>query len=159
MWHLTACKISAGLSFFKWKKKIFYRISELMLATLIQRYDTKSFHFKNERLNEIYRLSISFINFLNLSWITTCLFLRNMETLCMINYIIVRIKSLIQYMFCELLCSLLTSRKHAYIILTPLNPTLYSKTEVYRGNTLFFLISAQKHRLWVLVRTASPRRF
>ena len=34
------------------EKKIFYRISELMLATLIQRYDTKSFHFKNERLNE-----------------------------------------------------------------------------------------------------------
>ena len=26
----------------------FNRISELMLATLIQRYDKKSFHFKNE---------------------------------------------------------------------------------------------------------------
>ena len=35
---------------------IFYRISELMLPTLIQRYDKtikKSFHFKNERLTEI----------------------------------------------------------------------------------------------------------
>ena len=32
---------------------IFYGISELMLATLIQRYDKKSFHFKNERLIEI----------------------------------------------------------------------------------------------------------
>ena len=28
-----------------------------MLPTLIQRYDKKSFHFKNERLNEFYRLS------------------------------------------------------------------------------------------------------
>ena len=35
----------------------FYCISELMLATLIQRYDKESFHFKNERLNEIHRLS------------------------------------------------------------------------------------------------------
>ena len=31
---------------------------------------------------------------------------------------------------------------------------LYSKTRVYRG-IHYFLISAQKHRLWVLVRTAS----
>ena len=50
------------------------------------------------------------------------------------------------------------SRKHAYIILTPLNPTLHSKTGVYRVY-IIFLISAQKHRLWVLVRTASARRF
>ena len=28
-----------------WNEKIFYRISELMLPTLIQRYDKKSFHF------------------------------------------------------------------------------------------------------------------
>ena len=32
---------------------IFYHISELMLATLIQRYDKKLFHFKYERLTEI----------------------------------------------------------------------------------------------------------
>ena len=50
MWPLTACKISASLLFLNWVKTeiIFYRISELMLATLIQRYDIKSFHFKNE---------------------------------------------------------------------------------------------------------------
>ena len=36
---------------------IFNRIFELMLAALIQRYDKKSFQFKNERLNEIYRMS------------------------------------------------------------------------------------------------------
>ena len=35
----------------KWND--FYRISELMLATLIQRYDKKSFHFKNVKLIEI----------------------------------------------------------------------------------------------------------
>ena len=51
------------------------------------------------------------------------------------------------------------TRKHAYIILTPFNPTFtYSKTGV-TGIYIIFLISAQKHRLWVLVRTASPRRF
>ena len=32
----------------------FYRISELILATLVQRYDKKKiFHFMNERLTEI----------------------------------------------------------------------------------------------------------
>ena len=50
MWHLTAYKISVSLLFLNWIKIeiIFYRISELMLATLIQRYDKKTFHFKNE---------------------------------------------------------------------------------------------------------------
>ena len=45
------------------------------------------------------------------------------------------------------------SRIHAYIILTPLNPFYIVKlgfTWVY----IIILISAQKHRLWVLVRTA-----
>ena len=41
----------------------------------------------------------------------------------------------------------------------PLKPHFYivklGFTEIY----IIFLISAQKHRLWVLVRTASPRRF
>ena len=40
----------------------------------------------------------------------------------------------------------------------PYTPILYSKTGVYRG-IHFFLIFALKHRLWVLVRTASLRRF
>ena len=71
MWYLTTCKISVSLLFLKWIKNemIFYRISELILATLIQRYDKnkqnktkkkkkkknkkKQHHFKNERLNEI----------------------------------------------------------------------------------------------------------
>ena len=75
---------------------------------------------------------IPYINLSNRSLIIKYLFLRNMEPL------IVK-----------------TSRKHAYIVLTPLNPTLYGETGVYRVY-INFLISAQKHKLWVLVRTASP---
>ena len=37
-------------------------------------------------------------------------------------------------------------------------PILHSKTGVCRGIPIF-LIFAPKHRLWVLVRTASPKRF
>ena len=40
----------------------------------------------------------------------------------------------------------------------PYTPLLYSKTGVYPG-IHFFLIFALKHRSWVLVRTASARRF
>ena len=40
----------------------------------------------------------------------------------------------------------------------PLKPHLYSKTGVYRG-IHYFSYFCSKHRLWVLVRTASPRRF
>ena len=48
------------------------------------------------------------------------------------------------------------SRKQ--VMYTPLYPFLYSKTGLYRG-IYVFLNSYQKHRLWVLVRTASPRWF
>ena len=41
----------------------------------------------------------------------------------------------------------------------PLKPHFYQIKLRFTGYTLFFLISVQKHRLWVLVRTASPRRF
>ena len=40
----------------------------------------------------------------------------------------------------------------------PYTPLLYSKTGVCRGIPIF-LIFAPKHRLWVLVRTTSARRF
>ena len=40
----------------------------------------------------------------------------------------------------------------------PYTPLLYSKNRVYRG-IHFFSYFAPKHRLWVLVRTASLRRF
>ena len=73
---------------------ILYRISELMLPTLIQRYNKLiSFliQFKIERLTEILQavryhifmiVLLLFINFLKLSWIKKkCLFLRKMELL------------------------------------------------------------------------------
>ena len=54
---------------------------------------------------------------------------------------------------------IITSRKHAYIIFDLLKPHFYTVKLGFTGVYIIFLISAQKHRLWVLVRTASPRRF
>ena len=90
MWHLTACKISFSLSFLNWNKNemIIWSYLWIMLAILIQRYDNKSFNFKNERLIEIFTgcqvthfmiVLIPHINLLNLSWVIKCLFLRDME--------------------------------------------------------------------------------
>ena len=61
-----------------------------MLATLIQRYDKKLFHFKNERLTEILQavrchiVLIPYINLLNLSWIINAYCLRNMVPLTLL---------------------------------------------------------------------------
>ena len=41
----------------------------------------------------------------------------------------------------------------------PLQPHFYIVKLGFTGVYIIFLISAQKHRLWVLVRTASVRRF
>ena len=41
----------------------------------------------------------------------------------------------------------------------PLKLHFYIVKLGFTGVNIIFLISAQKHRLWVLVRTASPRRF
>ena len=41
----------------------------------------------------------------------------------------------------------------------PLKPHFYTVNLEFTGAYIVFLISAQKHRLWVLVRTASSRRF
>ena len=66
MWHVTACKISVSLSSLNWiKNEMIFIVSELMLATLIQRYDKKSFHFKNERLTEILQAVMCHILILN----------------------------------------------------------------------------------------------
>ena len=46
-------------------------------------------------------------------------------------------------------------RKHTNIILSPLTLTFFIVKLGFRGVYIIFLISAQKHRLWVLVRTAS----
>ena len=41
----------------------------------------------------------------------------------------------------------------------PFKPHFYVVKLGFTGVYIIFLISAQKHRLWVLVRTASARRF
>ena len=41
----------------------------------------------------------------------------------------------------------------------PFKPHFYTVKLGFTGVYIIFLISAQKHRLWVLVRTASARRF
>ena len=41
----------------------------------------------------------------------------------------------------------------------PLKPHFYIVKLRFTGVYIIFLISAQKHRLWVLVRSASPRQF
>ena len=41
----------------------------------------------------------------------------------------------------------------------PLKPHFYTVKLEFTGVYIIFLISAKKHRLWVLVRTVSPRRF
>ena len=49
------------------------------------------------------------------------------------------------------------SRKHTYNF-DPLKPHFYIEKLGFTGVYIIFLISAQKHRLWVLVRTASSRQ-
>ena len=68
---------------------IFFRTSELMLATLIQRYDKNHFIFESVQAREknlnftgckvlhFMIVLIPYIYLLNLSWIIKCLFLRN----------------------------------------------------------------------------------
>ena len=56
---------------------------------------------------------------------------------------------------------------HKYLSITktylynfdPLKPHFYIVKLGFTGVYIIFVISAQKHRLWVLVRTASTRRF
>ena len=68
------------------------------------------------------------------------------------------VHSLLPYTESVLMQAISASGKHVRAIYTPFNPLLYSKTGVCRGIPIF-LIFAPKHRLWVLVRTASSRRF
>ena len=52
-----------------------------------------------------------------------------------------------------------SSGKHVLEMYTPVNPTFIWKKTGVCGGIPIFLIFAPKHRLWVLVRTASARRF
>ena len=58
----------------------------------------------------------------------------------------------------RVLTKVLKHHEKTPIYFKPLKPHFYIvKTGVYRG-ILYFSYIAQKRRLWVLVRTASPRR-
>ena len=54
-------------------------------------------------------------------------------------------------------CVYSTSRKHPYIILTPSNPTFYIVKLWFTGLYIIFSYFCSNHRLWLLVRTVSPR--
>ena len=68
----------------------------------------------------------------------------------------------INFVVILLICCLLLVSAHqdnmSVCFIPPYTPSLYSKTGVYRS-IHYFLIFALKHILWVLVRTASLRRF
>ena len=66
--------------------------------------------------------------------ISTILFTLNIRTRGHLNYYI-----------CP---KIQTSQKHAYIILTPLNPTFFIVKLGFTGEYIIFLIFAKKHRLW-----------
>ena len=46
-----------------------------------------------------------------------------------------------------------------YLYTDPIKPHFYAVKLGVTGYTLFFLFLLKKHRLWVLVRTASAKRF
>ena len=82
---VVSITVSRSVSLSFKNEMMFYRISELMLSTLIQEYNKNHFiliQFKNERLTEISQLSdatlydvlIPYINLSNLSWIKNVYF-------------------------------------------------------------------------------------
>ena len=55
------------------------------------------------------------------------------------------------------LCVIITKTRLYYF--DPIKPHFYIVKLGFTGVYIIFLIFAQNHRLWVLVRTALPRRF
>ena len=138
MWHLIAYKISISLSFLNWikNKMIFYCISELMLAALIQRY-SKIISFQEREMNW---------NF----------------TGCQVPHFMIVLIPYIIKPFLDNKMSILedygafkTSLKTCLYNFDPIKPHVYIVKLEFTGVYIIFLISAQKHRLRVLVRTAS----
>ena len=134
MWHLTAWKISVSHAFLNWIKTEMIFWHEMILATLIQRYEKKNHfilnQFKNERLTEIlqavkmsYFFFIVFI-FLNLFWIIKCHFVRNVEPLT--NFNLLCLQNLPH-------CRITRRNQNTHItVFTPLRKHAYSKyTEIF----------------------------
>ena len=74
--------------------------------------------------------------------------------------------SLVLWVFLQTMATTETSKHIMYIItktrlynFDPLKPHFYTVKLGFTGVYIIFLISAQKHRLWVLIRTASVRQF
>ena len=94
---------------------------------------------------------IPYINLINLSWIIKCLFLRNMEPL-----------SRCQWAYAASQTSMQCMKRLSHYKNTPIQ--IYwkfhlQKTEKFLVKSSdFFSYFCSKHRLWVLVRTASARR-
>ena len=64
------------------------------------------------------------------------------------------------FVTCQSKKSLLKPSRTFYLYnFDPLKSHFYLVKLEFTGVYIIFLISAQKHRLWVFVRTASPRRF
>ena len=63
------------------------------------------------------------------------------------------------YLFLALCCIVFPITKTCLYNFDPLKPHFYIVKLGFTGVCIIFLISAQKHRLWVRVRTASVRRF
>ena len=57
------------------------------------------------------------------------------------------------------ICRLIDITKTCLYNFDPLQPHFYIVKLGFTGVYIIFLISAKKHKLWVLVRTASSRRF
>ena len=62
------------------------------------------------------------------------------------------------FMFCSVRCRTVTLRKHAYSNILKISPPKNWKFSDKKNSEFFFHIFCSKHRLWVLVRTASARR-
>ena len=90
-----------------------------------------------------------------ISFISCCLgftvFILNIHQICMIIWWIVN-KHFYQNCTCV---SVTKTRLYGF---DPLKPHFYTVKLGFTGVYINFPISAEKHRLWVLVRTASPRR-
>ena len=72
-----------------------------------------------------------------------------------------RMRGFLLWVFVWLVCQkvLFFITKTCLYNFDPLKPHFYIVKLGFTGVDIIFLISAQKHRLWVLVRTASPRQF
>ena len=118
-------------------------------------------------------LVIPYINLLNRSWIIKCLSLMNTETLShqqvvqmtcsnfrtnMVRNYDIPIFTLLSISFRKSYLELFITKTYLHNY-GPLKPHFYIVKPGFTGVYIIFLISVQKHRLWVLVRTASARRF